>query len=93
MRAVVNGVPTVVLITNHTTKDSPHNIDHTYLLWYIFEKLSFDYLWFSASKEIVKLYQRRRQPLTEKRDDDDDAFKDELDMHAKKITSILSVLA
>ena len=31
-----------------------------------------------------------RQPLTEKRDDDDDAFKDELDMHAKKITSILS---
>ena len=39
------------------------------------------------------MYQRRRQPLTEKRgsdDDDDDAFKDELDMHAKKITSILS---
>ena len=34
----------------------------------------------------------QRQPLTEKRgsDDDDDAFKDELDMHAKKITSILS---
>ena len=33
----------------------------------------------------------QRQPLTEKRgsDDDDDAFKDELDMHAKKITSIL----
>ena len=38
------------------------------------------------------MYQRRRQPLTEKQgsDDDDDAFKDELDMHAKKITSILS---
>ena len=34
----------------------------------------------------------QRQPLTEKQgsDDDDDAFKDELDMHAKKITSILS---
>ena len=91
---VDNGALTAVLITNRTTRDSLDNIDDIIFSGtYIFEKLSFDNLWFSASKEIVKLYQRRRQPLTEKRDDDDDAFKDELDMHAKKITSILSVLA